>query len=110
MPIGKIAYFDEGRRFGFIIPDELEQISKIWGAQFADCLITDARWPSCNQTAAVVAAGAVVKSAIDGIARILDVGDFAPHIEMMSTTMHNAFWDSMPSRKEQLRFPRCASD
>jgi L-fucose mutarotase/ribose pyranase (RbsD/FucU family) len=76
---------------------ELKQIAETWGTQFADCLIADARWPSCNQAAAVVAAGAVVKSAIGGIARILDVGDFAPHTEMMSATMHNAFWDSMPN-------------
>jgi hypothetical protein len=75
---------------------ELKQIAEIWGTQFADCLVTDARWPACNQAAAVVAAGAIVKNAIDDMARILDVGDFAPHIAMMSATTNLAFWNSMP--------------
>jgi hypothetical protein len=78
---------------------ELEQLAETWGTEFADCLIADRRWPSCNQAAAVVAAGAIVKFAIARIARILDVGDFAPHTEMMSATMHNAFWNSMPMKR-----------
>jgi hypothetical protein len=77
---------------------ELEQISKNWGVQFADCLITDRRWPTCNQPAAIRAAGLVVDRAITGIVAILDGGaDFKPHTRMMAETIHTAFWNSMPS-------------
>lgn len=76
---------------------ELGQIAKIWGTAWADCLITDARWPFCNQSAAVIAAGAIVEKAIDGIIRILHGADFAPHVEMMSVTMRETLWNSMPS-------------
>jgi hypothetical protein len=77
---------------------ELEQISEIWGAQFADILITDHRWPTCNQPAAIRAAGFVVERAITGIVAILDSGDdFKPHTEMMAATINTAFWNSMPN-------------
>src|ERR1035437_3610648 len=66
---------------------ELEQISEIWGAQFADILITDHRWPTCNQPAAIRASGFVVERAITGIVAILDSGDdFKPHTKMMAAT------------------------
>jgi hypothetical protein len=78
-------------------PAKLEQISEIWGAQFADCLITDRRWPTCNQPAAIRAAGFVVERAITGIVAILDSGgDFKPHTKMMAETTRAAFWNSMP--------------
>jgi hypothetical protein len=79
-------------------PIELEQISEIWGVQFADCLVTDRRWPTCNQPAAIRAAGLVVDRAIIGIVAILDSGaDFKPHTKMMAETIHIAFWNSMPN-------------
>jgi hypothetical protein len=77
---------------------ELEQISEVWGAQFADVLITDHRWPTCNQPAAIRAAGVVVDRAITGIVAILDSGeDFKPHTKMMAETTRAAFWNSMPN-------------
>jgi hypothetical protein len=77
---------------------ELEQISEIWGAQLADSLIADRRWPTCNQPSAIRAAGFVVERAITGIAAILDSGDdFKPHTKRMAETMHTAFWNSMPN-------------
>jgi hypothetical protein len=78
-------------------PAELEQISEIWGVRFADCLITDRRWPTCDQPAAIRAAGAVVARAITGIVAILDGGDdFRPHTKMIADTIYAAFWNSMP--------------
>jgi hypothetical protein len=78
---------------------ELEQISENWGRQFADILITDRRWPKCNQPAAVRAAGIVVDRAVIGIAAILDSGaDFKPHTTMMAQTIRSAFWASMPPK------------
>ena len=83
-------------------PVELEQISEIWGVQFADHLITDRRWPTCNQLAAIRAAGLVVDRAIIGIVAILDSGDdFKPHTKMMAETIHTAFWNSMPNTAEK---------
>ncbi|MGY4504214.1 hypothetical protein ACVWYH_008171 [Bradyrhizobium sp. GM24.11] len=79
-------------------PVELEQISEIWGGQFADTLISDRRWPTCNQGAAIRAAGLVVERAITGIVEILNGGaDFRPHTRMMAETIHTAFWNSMPN-------------
>jgi hypothetical protein len=76
---------------------ELEQISEIWGVQFADCLVTDRRWPTCDQPAAIRAAGLVVDRAIVGIVAILDGGaDFKPHTKMIAETTRAAFWNSMP--------------
>jgi hypothetical protein len=76
---------------------ELEQISEIWGAQFAECLITDRRWPACNQPSAIREAGIVVDRAIVGIVAILNGGaDFKPHTKMMAETIHAAFWNAMP--------------
>jgi hypothetical protein len=78
---------------------ELEQISEIWGAQFADILISDRRWPTCDQLAAIRAAGLVVDRAITGIVAILDSGDdFKPHTKKTAKTIHAAFWDSMPKK------------
>ena len=48
-------------------PVELEEMSEIWGTQFADCLITDRRWSTCNQPAAILAAGFVVERAIRAV-------------------------------------------
>jgi hypothetical protein len=80
-------------------PIDLKQISTVWGLQFADCLIADLRWPTCNQQAAIRAAGLVVDRAIIGIVAILDGGpDFRPHTKMMAETIHAAFWNSMPNR------------
>jgi hypothetical protein len=77
---------------------ELAQISEIWGAQFADTLLSDRRWPRCDQSAAIRAAGVVVDRAITGIVAILDGGaDFRPHTRMMAETIHTAFWNSMPN-------------
>lgn len=81
---------------------ELKQIAEIWGAQFADCLITDRRWPTCNQPAAIRAAGLVVDHAITGITAILDGGDdFRAHTKMMAQTTRAAFWNSMPNFGER---------
>jgi hypothetical protein len=87
---------------------ELRQLAETWGTQFADCLIADARWPTCNQPAAIHAAGLVVDRAIIGIVAILDSGDdFKPHTAMMSRTIHTAFWSAMPSssKKENRNAP-----
>jgi hypothetical protein len=84
---------------------ELEQISENWAAQFADILITDQRWPTCNQPAAIRAAGFVVDRAITGIVAILDGSDdFKPHTKMIAATTRAAFWNSVPNpgRKGQL--------
>jgi hypothetical protein len=79
-------------------PVELGQISEIWGTQFADILITDRRWPTCDQSAAVRAAGLVVDRAITGIVAILDSGDdFKSHTKMMAATTRAAFWNAMPN-------------
>jgi hypothetical protein len=76
---------------------EFEQISVIWGTKWADVLITDRRWPTCDQPAAIIAVGLVVDRAIAGIVAILDGGaDFKPHTRMMAGTIHAAFWNSMP--------------
>jgi hypothetical protein len=83
-------------------PVELEQISEIWGVQFADILITDRRWPTCNQPAAIRAAGLVVERAITGIVAILDGGEeFKPHTKMMAETIHTTFWNSMPKFRQE---------
>lgn len=87
---------------------DLEQISEIWGAQFADIMITDHRWPGCNQPAAIRAAGIVVERAITGIVAILDGSDdFKPHTKMMAETTRAAFWNAMPNpdKKGQLNAP-----
>jgi hypothetical protein len=77
---------------------ELERISENWGAQFADVLITDHRWPTCNQPAAIRAAGVVVERAITGIVAILNSGDdFRPFTKMIETTTRAAFWNSLPN-------------
>jgi hypothetical protein len=78
-------------------PDELEQLAEIMGTEYADCLITHPRWPTCNQPAAIRAAGHGVDLGIAGIVAILNgAADFRPHTAMMSTTIRNAFWNSLP--------------
>jgi hypothetical protein len=78
--------------------DELREISKNWGTQWADALIADRRWPRCDQKVVVAKAGAIVGLAIAGIAAILSEGDdFKPHLKMISSTVHDSFWNSMPS-------------
>ncbi|WMT78861.1 hypothetical protein [Bradyrhizobium sp. Ash2021] len=76
--------------------NELKLIAESWGTQWADALIASPRWPSCNKATTVLAAGAIVESAINGIARILGGSDFAPHVPMMSATMLQAYQDSLP--------------
>jgi hypothetical protein len=81
---------------------ELKQIAETWGAQFADCLIADRRWPTCNQPSAILAAGFVVERAIGGIVAILDSSaDFKLHTRMMAETIHIAFSNSMPSSSKK---------
>jgi hypothetical protein len=98
-----VAGANMGVRGGSSVPHipidaaELEQISENWGVQFADRLITDRRWPTCNQPAAIRAAGLIVERAITGIVAILNSGDdFKPHTKMMAATINTAFWNSMP--------------
>ena len=77
---------------------ELEQISVIWGTQWADILITDRRWSTCNQSAAIRAASLIVERGITGIVAILDSGDdFGPHTKMIAATTRAAFWNSVPT-------------
>jgi hypothetical protein len=76
---------------------ELEQISEIWGLQFAEALIADRRWPTCDQPRAIRAAGVIVERAICEIVATLNTGDdFRPFTEMMAVTISGAFWNSMP--------------
>jgi hypothetical protein len=82
--------------------DQLKFIAQVWGEEFADALIADPRWPRCNQHNAIAAAEAIVRTAITGVAAILDGGgDFKPHIGMMSATTWRAFQDSMPGKKQK---------
>jgi hypothetical protein len=79
--------------------NELKFIAQTWGEEFADALIADPRWPGCNQSIAVTAAEAIVRTAIKSVAAVLDGGgDFKPHVGMMSATTWCAFQDSMPSK------------
>jgi hypothetical protein len=76
--------------------DELEQLSKIWGMQFAEALITDPRWPTCDQGEAIRAAGVIVKRAIREIVATLDRGeDFRPHTTMMARTVSGSFYGEL---------------
>ena len=91
-------------------PVELEEMSEIWGTQFADCLITDRRWSTCNQPAAILAAGFVVERAITGIVAILDSGDdFKPYTKMMAETIHTAFleFDAESRREGTIKCASC---
>jgi len=82
--------------------DELKFIAQFWGERYADALIANPRWPRCNQSRAIVAAESIVRSAITGVAAILDEGaDFRPHIGMISATTWGAFQDSMPGKKKK---------
>jgi hypothetical protein len=81
-------------------PDDLKLIAEGWGATYADKLIGDPHWPTCRQNAAIVAAEAIVRTAIIDVAAILNTGaDFRPHIKMMSAATWRAFQNSMPTRK-----------
>jgi hypothetical protein len=87
--------------------DELKFIAQVWGEQYADALIAGSRWPRCNQSSAVAAAEAIVRTAITDIAAILDEGgDFKPHIGMISATTWCAFQNSMPGKTKKLRAGR----
>jgi hypothetical protein len=81
-------------------PDDLKLIAESWGTKYADYLIGDLHWPTCRQNAAIVAAEAIVRTAIIDVAAILNAGaDFRPHIKMMSAATWSAFQNSMPTRK-----------
>jgi hypothetical protein len=72
---------------------ELEQISEIWGMQFAEALIKNPRWSTCDQPEAIRAAGVIVKHAIREIVATLDRGDdFRPHTTMMAQTISGSFY------------------
>ncbi len=80
-------------------PGELKFIAQNWGHGLADALITDPRWPRCNQNRAITAAEAVVMTGIKSVAAILDDGgDFGPHVKMMSAATWFAFQSSMPGQ------------
>jgi hypothetical protein len=89
--------------------NELKFMAQVWGEEFADALIADHRWPRCNQSRAIVAAEAIVRTAITSVAAILDGGDFKPHTGMMSATTWRAFQESMPGKKKRLRARQVAS-
>jgi hypothetical protein len=81
-------------------PNDLKLIAERWGTTYADNLIGDPRWPASRQNAAVVAAEAIVRTAIIDVAAILNTGaDFRPHVRMMSAATWLAFQNSMPSKK-----------
>jgi hypothetical protein len=81
-------------------PDDLKLIAERWGTTYADNLISDPRWPTCRQNAAITAVEAIVRTAIVDVAAILNTGvDFRPHVKMMSAATWCAFQNSMPSRK-----------
>lgn len=76
---------------------ELEQISQTWGFQFADALMSDRSWPTCDQQSTIRAAILVVDHAITGIVAILNEGpDFRPHLEMIARTTRSSFRSSLP--------------
>jgi hypothetical protein len=82
---------------------ELKFIAQIWGEEFADALIANPRWPRCNQSRAIAVAESIVRTAITGVAAILDEGaDFRPHVKMISATTWCAFQDSMPGKKQKI--------
>src|SRR6266436_6076142 len=81
---------------------ELKFIAQVWGEQYADALIAGPRWPRCNQSRAIAAAEAIVRTAITGVAAILHEGaDFRPHVRMISAATWSAFQDSMPGKKKK---------
>ena len=80
--------------------DDLKLVAESWGATYADNLICDARWPRCNQSAAIAAAEAILRTAIIDVAAILNTGiDFRPHVAMMSAATWLSFQNSMPRGK-----------
>src|SRR5258707_7670936 len=82
---------------------ELKFIAQFWGEKFADALITHPRWPRCNQSRAIAAAEAIVRTAITGVAAILDEGaDFRPHLTMISATTWGAFQKLNAGQKEKI--------
>jgi hypothetical protein len=84
----------------------LKLVAESWGATYADNLIGDARWPRCNQSVAIAAAEAIVRTAITEVEAILSAGDdFKPHVKMMSAATWCAFQNSMPSRKGRSSAP-----
>jgi hypothetical protein len=80
--------------------DDLKLIAERWGTTYADNLISDPRWPTCRQNAAIAAVEAIVRTAIVDVAAILNTGaDFRPHVKMMSAATWCAFQNSMPRGK-----------
>jgi hypothetical protein len=89
-----------------LVPDDLKLIAERWGTTYADNLISDRRWPRCNQNVAIAAVEAIVRTAIIDVAAILSAGeDFKPHIKMMSAATWCAFQSSMPNRKGRSSAP-----
>jgi hypothetical protein len=87
-------------------PDDLKLIAEGWGATYADNLISDPRWPTCRQDAAISNVEAILRTAIIDVAAILNAGaDFRPHVNMMSAATWFAFQNSMPNagKKGQLK-------
>jgi hypothetical protein len=80
-------------------PDDLKLIAERWGTTYADNLISDPRWPTCRQDAAISNVEAILRTAIIDVAAILSAGaDFKPHISMMAAATWCGFQNSMPSR------------
>jgi hypothetical protein len=76
----------------------LRLVAESWGATYADNLISDARWPTCRQNAAITAVESILRNAIMDVAAILSTGeDFKPHIDMMSAATWSAFQNAMPN-------------
>jgi hypothetical protein len=79
----------------------LKLVAENWGSTYADQMIGDARWPRCNQRAAIAAVEEILRTSISQVEAILNTGDdFRPHVKMISTTTWSAFQNAMPSRKE----------
>jgi hypothetical protein len=79
-------------------PADLRLWADFYGARFADTLVSDPRWPRCNQYAAMRRAEVIVRRAICGMAAILDSGDadLATHVPIIASTMLQAYQASLP--------------
>lgn len=78
----------------------LKLVAEGWGTTYADQMIGDARWPRCNQGAAIAAVEKILRTAIADVEAILSTGvDFQPHISMMSAATWCAFQNSIPKGK-----------
>jgi hypothetical protein len=82
----------------FLLGAELKQISEGWGEELADALISDKRWPMCDQLAAIRTAASIMDQAVARIVAILDASvEFREHTPAMAITLRAAFWNSMPN-------------